>query len=408
MASSVDIVPDLDSLNELDATAEPQDAALEPQEPTADAHEPTPASPRSQDVAMKQQRVAEFLEDEGYDAVLLGRQDSFAWFTSGGETSTGVAADLGQVILFLTRDQRCVLASNVESARTFEEEVAGLGFQLKECPWHEPRERLIEDICRGRKVAADFGASGTVQELDKLRRLRINLTELECQRYRELGRAVAHTIEAACRNSKPGNTEHEVAAQLSHRMIRHGITPVNLYVAGEERCGQFPLPIHKALPIRKRLTIRATGRQYGLCASATRTVFFGQPNAEFLRCHQICCMVDASYIFFSRHDEPASEVLRRAKRIYEKTGSPHEWILAPQGGVTGYSPCEVLAVPDSPFRLRAGMAVAWTPSVGAARSGDTVLIHENGFEFLTPCQEWPVVSLTVKGFELERPTVMVL
>ena len=380
----------------------------EPPLPPLEVGEQPHTSPRSEDVAIKQQRVAEFLEDEGYDAVLLSRQDSFAWFTSGGDNGAGVAADLGSVSLFATRDQRCILATNAESGRTFEEEVAGLGFQLKECRWDDPSDRLIEDICRGRKVASDTGVCGTTNELDKLRRLRINLTELELQRYRELGRAVAHAVEATCRNARLGETEHDVAGELSHRLIRHGISPVAMYVAGEERMTQFRMPTHKAQPIRQRLTIMACGRRHGLCATVTRTVAFRAADKEFVDHHFRCAMVDATCIFFSQPGEQAADVLKRARRIYEKSGYAHEWLAAPQGGVTGYSPCEVLVVPSCPLRFRAGMAVAWTPSVGPARSGDTVVLHENGYEILTPTQQWPFLTVSVKGFEVERPGVLVL
>jgi Xaa-Pro dipeptidase len=367
-----------------------------------------PGSPRSEDVAIKQQRVAEFLEDEGYDALLLTRQDSFAWFTAGGDSGAGTASEFAQVSLFITHDQRCVLASNTESGRIFEEEVAGLGFQLKESRWDEPRDRLIEDICRGRKVASDTGVCGTTNELEKLRRLRITLTELERQRYRELGRAIAHAVEATCRNVRPGETEHEVAGELSHRLIRHGITPLTMFVAGEERGEQFRLAPHKAQPIRRRLTISVSARRHGLCVSTTRTMCFNEVDREFMARYNTCSMIDATCIFFSQPGEVAAEVLRRARRIYEKSGVAHEWVLAPQGGVTAFSPCELLVVPTSQFRFRAGMAVVWTPSVGPARCGDTVLLHENGFEILTPTQQWPSVVISVKGYEVERPGVLVL
>jgi Xaa-Pro aminopeptidase len=365
-------------------------------------------SPRAQDVELKHRRISEFLEDEGYDAVLLTRQDSFAWATSGGNAGFGTAGDAAAAALFVTRDHRCVLASNVESGRIFEEEIAGLGFQLKESRWYEARERLVEDICHGRRVASDSGVRGTVHELEKLRRLRINLTDLERERYRELGRAVSHAVEATCRNAKPGVTEHEVAAELSHRLLRHGITPVAVYVASDDRASQFRLPIHKGIPIRNRVTIMATGNRFGLCASATRTVCFGAPDAGFLQRHGTCLMIDAAYIYFSQHGQLAAEVLKKGLRIYEKTGFTHEWSLTPQGGVTGYQPCELTVVPDAVFQLRAGMALAWTPCVGDARSGDTVLIDENSFEFLTVPQQWPLIEVSVKGVNVDRPTFLQL
>ena len=143
-----------------------------PPEPV-ESPDPLHASPRSEDVALKQTRVAEFLEDEGYDGILLSRQDSFAWFSAGGDSGAGASSDAGTVSLYITRDQRCVLANNVHSGRIFEEEIAGLGFQLKECRWDDAPDRLVSDICRGRKVASDTGVAGTVNELDKIGRAHV-------------------------------------------------------------------------------------------------------------------------------------------------------------------------------------------------------------------------------------------
>ena len=117
-------------------------------------------------------------------------------------------------------------------------------------------------------------------------------------------------------------------------------------------------------------------------------------------------MVDATCIYFSRPGEPVSEVFRRAKRIYEKFHHPHEWTLDYQGALIGYSPRELCLLPDSPFRLQSGSALCWNPSVGAARSEDTVAIDGRGFEVVTEAQDWPKLEVAVKGYLLTRPGVL--
>ena len=94
-------------------------------------------------------------------------------------------------------------------------------------------------------------------------------------------------------------------------------------------------------------------------------------------------MVDATCIFFSRPGEAVSEVFRRSKRIYEKFDHPHEWTLDYQGSLIGYSPREVLLRPDSSLALESHMALSWSPSVGAARTEDTVIIDNRGYEVVT-------------------------
>jgi hypothetical protein len=104
-------------------------------------------------------------------------------------------------------------------------------------------------------------------------------------------------------------------------------------------------------------------------------------------------MVDASCIFFSSPGETVAEVFRRARRIYEKFGHPDEWILDYQGFLTGYAPREIPLKPDSNLVIKPGMALRWSPSVGPARSEDTVVIDSRGnkraFEVVTEAQAWP-------------------
>ena len=98
--------------------------------------------------------------------------------------------------------------------------------------------------------------------------------------------------------------------------------------------------------------------------------------------------------------------MRRARRIYEKKGYPHEWTLDYQGFVVGYSPREAPLVPESPFPLRSGMALSWSPSVGPARSQCTVVTDERGFEVVTAPQAWPRLDVAVKGFTIIRPGIL--
>lgn len=361
---------------------------------------------RSADVALKQQRVAEFLEDEGYEALWLEGQDNFAWFTSGGENSAGVPGQ-GTASLLITADARSVVADNVESARLFEEEVGGLGFQLKQSAWHEPSARMRSDLCRGRKVASDVPAEGMVYEAEKIRQLRLRLTELERARYTDLGRDVSHALEATCRALSQGETEADVAAQLSHRLMKRSVAPLQLYVAADDRAAQFRHPIFKDHPIRKRCLISVVGRRFGLCAAATRIVSFGKPPATLIEQFNLASMLDATYIYFSTPNEPVAEVFRRALRIYEKFGSPHEWILCDQGGVVGYNPQELLVRPDSRFRLRENMALSWNPTIGAARSQDTILIDDDGYEVVTALLRWPTTTVRIKDQSVERPAILI-
>src|SRR5262249_31689177 len=101
---------------------------------------------RRRDVDEKHRRVADFLQESGYDAIVLGRADSVSWFTSGGDLAQTLLSAGSAVLVYVNRHCRAVVTDNVQSARAFEEELAGLGFQLKERPWFEDPVRVIDEL----------------------------------------------------------------------------------------------------------------------------------------------------------------------------------------------------------------------------------------------------------------------
>jgi Xaa-Pro aminopeptidase len=364
---------------------------------------------RRADVEEKHQRIRDFLDASGHDAVVLGMADSVSWLTSGGDLGQDLGCGPSSILLFVNRTCRAVITDNVQSSRVFEEELAGLGFQLKERPWFDDPFQVVAELCHNKRVATDLGGHGCSQarrEGDAVRGLRRRLTALERQRLRELGRTLTLAVEATCRNFDRGEREADVAGHLAHRLIREGVVPVDLRVASDDRLARFRQPTFKASPILKRATIAVTGRRHGLCASVTRTVAFGPLDRDHKAHHSLATMVDATCIFFSRPGEPVPEVFRRARRIYEKFDHPHEWTLDYQGNVLGYSPREILLRPDSTFVLEPDMALAWSPSVRAARTEDTVVIDSRGYEVVTASQDWPQIDVAVKGFVIPRPAVL--
>jgi Xaa-Pro dipeptidase len=377
-------------------------------DPAAD-HGDAEVKARRDDVEGKHQKIREFLDATGHDAVVLGMADSVAWFTSGGDLGQDMGGGPATVVLYINRTSRAVITDNVQSLRVFEEELAGLGFQLKERPWFDDPFQVVAELCHNKRVATDMGGYGCSQlrrEVDALRALRRRLTPLERQRLRELGRTLTLTVEATCRNFDRGEREADVAGHLAHRLIREGVIPADIRVASDDRLARFRQPNFKASPILRRATIAVTGRRHGLCASVTRTVSFGQLDREFRADHSLATMVDATCIFFSRPGEIVSEVFRRAKRIYEKFDHPHEWTLDYQGNIVGYSPREVMLRPDSTLVLEPDTPLAWSPSVRAARTEDTVVIDARGYEVVTAPQDWPLIDVTVKGFLIPRPGVL--
>lgn len=360
---------------------------------------------RSGEIDAKHRLVAEFLESRTFDALLLQKSSNFSWFTSGGNCSLGGSAD-SAAALFITPEARVLVCNNVDSGQLFDRELPGLGFQLKERPWHEPKHILVEDLCRGRRVASDTGFGNTVDVSGALTDLRLPLTKLECEHLRELGKTVAHAVEATARRLDHGQTEFEIAGEVSHRLIKHGVVPERVQIWADGQGHRYRHWTYGKDRVEHYCVITAVGRRHGLCAGVSRTVAFVRLPRNIRDAHHAALLTQATGMYFSKPSWELFETWKRVERIYEKFGYPDEWQLAEQADVVGYELSEVPVVPKSEFRLAPRMALYWHPSVGPAVVGDTILLNEEGLEILTPTQNWPMVQVRVKGVPFQRPDIL--
>ncbi len=360
---------------------------------------------RATDIDQKHEQVAKFLKANRYSALLLQRPSNLAWFTSGTDfTRNGSSESVAS--LFLMPDARVLLTNNVDSAQFFEGTLAGLGFQLKERPWHESPTVLVKDLCRGRSVASDSGFGRTKNVAADLISLRQPLNALECERLRELGLHVAHAVEATARQFEHGETEAEIAGQLAHRLLRHKVIPERLQICGDGISQRFRHWTPGTDPVERYCSLTAVGRRDGLCAAATRTICFGETPDELRLSFKLALMTQATGMHFSQAGWTLAETWKRVARIYEKFGKTEEWEFADQAEVLGYEACEARVTPSSNYTLQVGTAMFWHPSVGSAMVGDTMLIGPHGLEMLTPMEQWPMSKVDVKGATILRPDIL--
>ena len=364
-------------------------------------------SGRAEDVAAKQQQATAMLRDVDREGLLLLDPASFAWFT-GGATAKGVLNPADLPAVYAQNSQRWLICSNVDMQRLFDEELDGLGFQLKEWPWHRGRSQLLADICHGKRVACDvpFGDCKTVG--DELRTMRRKLSPWEQNRLREIGKALAHAIEATCRNLESGESEEEVAGQLSHRLAHHGLEPVAIHVAADGRMRKYRRPGITAAKIERNCVIQATIRKWGLHAAASRAVTFDPADDEFRKEMDAACRLTAVEAAGSAAGANPAQGLEVGRQVIQPLGFEHEWRLAPAGWVTGYVPVDLSFSPDeSPGALQEGWALVWPGQVGAAVCCDTILVTEAGPQVVTPAELWPIKHIRVAGVVIERPDVLI-
>jgi Xaa-Pro aminopeptidase len=308
----------------------------------------------------------------------------------------------------VTQDARLIACSNANTSQFFESDIAGLGFQLKERPWFEPQSIMIGDLCRGRRVASDTGANGTDDVSLMLLGMRLPLNAFDFEHLRFAGKMITHAIEATARGFKRDRTEAEIAGEVSHRLIKHGVIPERIQILGDGRGRRFRYWTFDQSIIQRFCTISVVGRYRGLHVGATRTVSIGEPPADLLAAFEPAALISATGMFFSQPDWELFEIWNRVRRIYEKTGASAEWNQADQADVIEYEFGSVPLMPSSQFRLAAGTPVFWHPSVGPALMGDTVLVNGHGTEIVTSTGEWPTIPISVKGVNIQIPAILVV
>jgi Xaa-Pro dipeptidase len=363
-------------------------------------------SDRRLDVDAKMPLVAGLLQQTGCEGLLLLEAENVAWLTSGA-MDRGRPDPASAPALYSNGDQRWLLASNADSQRLFDEEIDGLGFQLKEWPWHWGRDQLIADICQNRRIACDRPLADTKDVSEDLRQLRRTLTPYEQACHLALGGLLSHALEATCRTLTPQETEREVAGQVMHRLMHRGVLPLYVGVAADGRSRTYRNAGVTSVQIQKYALLTAMARKYGMVATASRAVCIG-PLDDLLRREQnAVCRVNASYLASTWPEAVPREVLASGRRIYQLSGCEHEWRQAPQGCITGRLPVELPLLPNTEELFRAGWAVTWNVSAGAACNCDTYLITEQGPLVLTPVENWPVKRIRIQGAELICPDVLI-
>jgi Xaa-Pro dipeptidase len=364
----------------------------------------TPADRRS-DIDAKHQRVAVLLRETECDGLFVLRPENFAWLTSG-SAPRGVLDPAARPALYFSLEGRWLLCSNTDTQRQFDEEMDGLGFQLKEWPWHWGRTQLLADLKQGRKLASDEPFDECQPLGEPLARLRRALSPYEIACYRALGQILSHALEATGRTLTRGETEREVAGQLSHRLLHRGVQPVQIAIAADGRSRVYRQPAYTATPVNEFCVLSATARKYGLIARASRSIVFGQPDALFRKEHDAACKVSATYVASSWPDSVPRAILASGQRIYQLVGAESEFFLCPQGHVIGRVPVELNFTPQNEELLQNNWSVCWHASVGAAVSCDTFLITEEGPRAMTATESWPLKRIKIQGAEFVRPDLL--
>jgi antitoxin VapB len=352
---------------------------------------------RLEEINVKHDQIRALLERRQADSLWLRRTRNLGWITAGADASIPADSEYGAYSVLVTREKRAVYTTNIEATRLHaEENFEALGFEYVEYPWHQPQTPAHTLVDEG-EVESD------------IQQMRWVLNAGEIERYRVLGQDAAAALDEAIRAIRPGDTEFQLAARLDAACrARGGLAVVNL-VGTDERISRFrhPLPTHKRLD--KYAMIVVCMRRGGLIVAGTRLAHFGALPPELREKAAKIAAIDAAVLAASRPGRTLGEVFADLQAAYAAQGETDQWLYHHQGGPTGYIARERVAAPGDPTVIRAGMALAWNPSIVGCKSEDTILVNEGGFEIVTAAPAgWPMIAVEVGGQTIQRPGILEL
>jgi Xaa-Pro aminopeptidase len=353
----------------------------------------------------KHDLLTDALERHRLGAIRLRGQDWFAWATCGGSNAVLTMTDAGVAEVLVTRAGLSVLTNAIEAQRLIAEEVPD-GIEVVEFAWADASalEDYVREAAGGGAVASDRPSEGEAVLPAPALAAKRRLLPAEIGRYRLLGREAALALSETLQHATPEMTELDVAAVGAAALVRRGIDPALVLVAGSRRMEIYRHPRPTGEVIGERVGVVFCGRREGLFANLTRYAWFRQPTADERRLAQDVALVESAAFDASTPGASLGAVFRAITDAYQRCGHPHAEVAHHQGGTTGYLSREVLATPGEGTRLDTPVAVAWNPSLPGIKIEDTVLLADAGdLEVLTVDPEWPTIEVAGRF----RPDVLV-
>lgn len=360
------------------------------------------------ELKVKKNRIYHLLENKGLDGLILVKNSNIAWLTSGMENRVVYTSEEGAVKLIVLKNKILVLTNNIEAERIIKEEKIGEkeDFQFVANQWYE--RDLLDDLISKCRLGGDCYLPGVRNLQEEIKELRFSLLPGEIKKYRILGRETSQIISKICKSIRPGETENEIRGRLAQELWCKNINPHLILIGSDERIFAYRHPIPKDKKIRKYVMVVVCAEQEGLIVNMTRFVYFGLLSEELKEKLLAVSKVDAGFILNTKIGVKIAEIFQKTIDTYKKVGYPDEWKLHHQGGATGYETRDYIATPDSSQIVQPNQAFAWNPSIRGAKSEDTILVTEKGYEIITDDPDWPKIKMSYKDEKVFRPDILQL
>jgi Xaa-Pro aminopeptidase len=366
-------------------------------------------NPNTEEVRAKHSRVLAFLDAYGYDAMILERQDDFAWYTGGSSNQVVIGSDMGFGLLLITPKKTFLVAQVMDGPRLMQEELSGLTLEPVFTRWYEKgREEKAAELTKGMRVIADVPMPGADYSLGAIQALHYPLTDSEICKYRRLGALTEEVLTKVATEIKPGMSELDVEAMLLYEYARREVATAVLLIGADDRIVQFRHPTPSKRKIARFVLIHPAVRKEGLHANVTRMVHFGDSIPEdTLQRYEAACKVEAAAVCQCLPGTRFCDIFEEQKRVYQSCGYPEEWRNHFQGGITGYLLIDPARCLSQEAKVGLNQAFDWFITITGVKVEELSITAEHGPEVISASGLWPAKEYEANGRKIRLPQILV-
>lgn len=363
---------------------------------TAVASQPAPSviAPPADFGKLRRDQIVKFLADRQFDGLLLTQPTNIAWYTGGTDPPRNLFGQATAALL-LTPDSANLLAGHSDAEMILNSDSSLANLQHRTCEWPEGSSQFLKNWGEQKRLASDCPTGFGTSVPAEIASMRLPLSAYEIEVLRKLAIRVTRAIEKAAREFPRGDTEAQIAGDVTARLVRHEVVPERIQVWGDGRGQACPNWKFRRDPVEHFCTISVMARRQGLHIAVSRTVSFGTPPKELRWTHSDMLLTHATAMHAARDQAEAAAVVTQVENACEKLGFVPDWTAGEPGCVTGYDPREAPISSRSSLTLQSGMPLIWQSSLGPARAVDTLLVRKANSKWLTQTGEWPQLRMSL-------------
>ena len=362
-----------------------------------------------EDYLEKEGRVGAAMQKKGVSVAVVGRQDNFAWLTTGGANGIMECSESGDALLVLDPPKRTLVAYSMDADRILNEQLGGIDCEVRKLHWYDGSlGNAVIDLVKDRHCVADIdlGSDSCKSDPGFFHSLHYPLTPTETKNYASFALAAERVLWDVGREIVAGMTEREVEQRLRAAFAAAGMRPIVVLVGSDARIEAYRHPTPTDKVIERVVMMAPAVRKNGLTIPITRMVSFGAVDPETARRYDSVRSIAAHTIAMSRPGQRFAEIIEVQKSLYSELGLGEEWRGHFLGGITGYIVNDPTKGFDSTAALSERQTFNWYITASGVKCEETVLSGAHGGTVLSVGGIWPTTEFDVSGFKVNLPDIL--